>query len=249
MNLINRFNNNSSSTSSTHNLTSFSVCTQIGHRNAASRQVEEDTSPFQIFVAECRQPFHDVICGTPDQQVSSKQLRTFLVANFEQGKVSSSEGKNMEWVYQLLSISQRPIDVCKTAYVAVTGISPSALDYAQKQVRKNVSSLGLTLGHDDITAFDHRSGGGGIRSLQEAFDFFGIDYQPFAVNNINSLVDITQIPDNTKAFLCVTYLIDWFGLSGEMEVLFTYYDKINLLMLNTFDVQFCIYSLILTSYI
>jgi hypothetical protein len=77
--------------------------------------------------------------------------------------------------------------------------------------------LGLILGNDDIAAFDRHSGGG-IRSLEEAFDFFGMDFHTFAVNNIHSLVDITAVPDNTKAFLCVTYLIDWFGLSGEMEV-------------------------------
>ena len=193
------------------------MCQQIGHRNAASRQIEALASPFQLFVVECRQPFQEVICGTNDEQMASKQLRTYLVSSFEQAKVSSSEGKNNEWVYQLLSISQRPIEVCKTAYVAVTGISPSAIDYAQKRVRNNISSLGLILGNDDIAAFDRHSGGG-IRSLEEAFDFFGMDFHTFAVNNIHSLVDITAVPDNTKAFLCVTYLIDWFGLSGEMEV-------------------------------
>ena len=220
-NLIQRFNNCSSSNNN-NNLTSFNVCHQIGRPNSASRQLESGTSLFQSFVVECRQPFYDVICGTSDQQAASKQLNTFLVANFEQAKVVSlSGGKYVDWVYQLLSISQRPIEVCKTAYVAVIGISPSSIDYAQRKVRENVSALGLTLGNDDITAFDHRFGSR-IRSLEEAFDYFGMDYHTFAVNNVNSLVDITEVPENTKAFLCVTYLIDWFGLSGEMEVFISY---------------------------
>ena len=140
------------------------MCQQIG-------QIEALASLFQIFVVECRQPFQEVICGANDEQMASKQLRTYLVSSFEQAKIySSSEGKNNEWVYQLLSISQRPIEVCKTAYVAVTGISPSAIDYAQKRVRNNISSLRLILGNDDIAAFDRHSGGG-IRSLEEAVDF------------------------------------------------------------------------------
>jgi len=40
-------------------------------------------------------------------------------------------------------------------------------------------------------------------------------------------VDINQVPENTKSFLCVTYLIDWFGLSGEMEVYILYENNIN----------------------
>jgi len=135
--LIQRFKPTTSSSSSinnNNNLTSFNVCQQIGHRNAASRQIEALASPFQLFVVECRQPFQEVICGTNDEQMASKQLRTYLVSSFEQAKVSSSEGKNNEWVYQLLSISQRPIEVCKTAYVAVTGMFPSTIDYAQKRV-------------------------------------------------------------------------------------------------------------------
>ena len=254
-NLIQRFNYCSSSSSSSNNnsLTSFIVCHQIGRINTASRQLKPGiSSPFQTFVVECRQPFYDVICGTThDQQVASKQLHTFLVANFEQGKVSSSEGKYIDWVYHLVSISQRPIEVCKTAYIAVTGISASAINYAQRKVRENVSSFGLTLGDDDITAFD-RSSGSGIRSLEKAFDFFGLDYHTFAVNNVNSLVDITQIPDDTKAFLCVTYLVDWFGLSGEMEVFLFYVNLckviiiVNIFLLSNYSY---VHSLILTSYI
>ena len=252
--LIQRFNYSSSNSSSNNNsLTSLNVCHQIGRINAASRQLQSGiSSPFQTFVVECRQPFYDVICGTTDdQQVASKQLHTFLVAKFEQGKVSSTEGKYIDWIYHLVSISQRPIEVCKTAYVAVTGISASALNYAQRKVRENVSSLGLTLGDDDITAFD-RSSGSGIRSLEKAFDFFGLDYHTFAVNNVNSLVDITQIPDDTKAFLCVTYLVDWFGLSGEMEVFLFYVSLckviiiVNIFLLSNYSY---VHSLILTSYI
>jgi hypothetical protein len=111
-NLIQRFNNCSSSNNN-NNLTSFNVCHQIGRANSASRQLESGTSLFQSFVVECcRQPFYDVICGTSDQQAASKQLNTFLVANFEQAKVVSlSGGKYVDWIYQLLSISQRLIEV------------------------------------------------------------------------------------------------------------------------------------------
>ena len=86
-NLIQRFKPTTSSSSSinnNNNLTSFNVCQQIGHRNAASRQIEALASPFQLFVFECRQPFQEVICGTNDEQMASKQLRTYLVSSFEQ---------------------------------------------------------------------------------------------------------------------------------------------------------------------
>ena len=98
--LIQRFNNCSSSNNN-NNLTSFNVCHQIGRSNSASRQLESGTSLFQSFVVECRQPFYDVICGTSDQQAASKQLYTFLVANFEQAKVVFlSGGKYVVWIYQ-----------------------------------------------------------------------------------------------------------------------------------------------------
>jgi hypothetical protein len=90
--LIQRFKPSSSSINN-NNLTSFNVCQQIGHRNAASRQIEALASPFQIFVVEYRQPFQEVICWTNDEQMASKQLRTNLKSSFEQAKVSSSEGK------------------------------------------------------------------------------------------------------------------------------------------------------------
>lgn len=218
-NLINTCNNNIINSSSSSR--SYSICTQLGNRRAASRNVSVDETPFQHFVFECRQPFADVLVGTESDRVAAnKQLRTFLVASFEKNKVESSspaDGKNLEWIYYLYSLSKAPIQVCKTAYVAVTGLSGSAIDYAQKQIRNHVSSESLILAKDDIDAFD-ASFVGGIRILEDAFDYFGIDFLKFSTNNENNIVDINKLPDTPEALICAAYLIDWFNLSGEMEV-------------------------------
>ena len=204
---------------------------------AASRHVSIDATAFQQFVLECRQPFEDVLAGTESDKVAAaKQLRTFLVASFEKAKVESvsSDGKNFEWIYQLYSLSKAPIQVCKTAYIAVTGISSSSIEYAQKQIRNHISSESLLLNNYDIAAFD-RGNGGGVRSLEEAFDYFGLDYHKFSMNNTdNNILDINNLPDNPVSFICATYLIDWFNLSGEMEV--------SIIKTNKFILHFIIFA-------
>ena len=123
---------------------SYGFCIQLGSPQAASRHVSIDATAFQQFVLECRQPFEDVLAGTESDKVAAaKQLRTFLVASFEKAKVESisCDGKNFEWIYQLYSLCKAPIQVCKTAYIAVTGISSSSIEYRWRVVSRPSSYI------------------------------------------------------------------------------------------------------------
>ena len=101
--------------------------------------------------------------------------------------------------------------MCKTAYIIITGVSLQAIDYSQRLVRDNVSAESILLGKADQ---EPKTKGD---SLKEAFEKFSLDYNLYQ-QNINHFVDFMKIPDTTTAFMCVTFLAEWFELAGEQEV-------------------------------
>ena len=100
--------------------------------------------------------------------------------------------------------------MCKTTYVIITGISVTAIDYAQHLVRKNTSAESIIL-----KGCDERSRK--LESLKEAFDSFGMNFNLYELN-INQFVDVMKISDTPTAFICVTFLAEWFELAGEEGV-------------------------------
>ena len=79
----------------------------------------------------------------------------------------------------------------------------------QRLVRKNTSAESIILKGDERSLKQE--------SLKEAFASFGMNFNLYQ-QNINQFVDIMKIPDSTTAFLCVTFLAEWFELAGEQEV-------------------------------
>ena len=100
--------------------------------------------------------------------------------------------------------------MCKTTYVIITGISVTAIDYAQRLVRKNTSAESIILKECDECSRKQES-------LKEAFDCFGMNFNLYE-QNINQFIDVMKIPDTATAFICVTFLAEWFELAGEQEV-------------------------------
>jgi hypothetical protein len=167
---------------------------------------------FDQFLKEIRQPFHALQAGAGSDEEASKQLRWYLVQKFTENRTYDPENKhNFLYLYQLHSLSRGIITVCKTAYIIITGVSLQAIDYSQRLVRDNVSAESILLGKADQ---ETKTKGD---SLKEAFEKFSLDYNLYQ-QNINHFVDFMKIPDTTTAFMCVTFLAEWFELAGEQEV-------------------------------
>ena len=185
---------------------SFLFCQQIGIPTP-----NIPTFEFDKFVEEVRRPLFEFKAGTSSDEEASNQLRYYLVQKFTENRIGDPDNKqNFFYLYQLHSLSRGTITVCKTTYIVITGISVAAIDYAQRLVRRNTSAESIILRDCDGRNAKQES-------LKEAFSSFGLNYNLYH-QNINQFVDIMKIPDSTTAFLCVTFLAEWFELAGEQEV-------------------------------
>ena len=166
---------------------------------------------FDQFLEEVRRPFFALQAGVDSPAEASEQLRYYLVQKFTENRIGDPDNKqNFFYLYQLHSLSRGTITVCKTTYIVITGISVAAIDYAQRLVCRNTSAESIILRDCDGRNAKQES-------LKEAFSSFGLNYNLYQ-QNINQFVDIMKIPDSTTAFLCVTFLAEWFELAGEQEV-------------------------------
>ena len=96
---------------------------------------------FDQFLEEVRRPFFALQAGVDSPAEASEQLRYYLVQKFTENRIYDSENKqNHLYIYQLHSLSRGLIQVCKTAYIIMTGVSVQAIDYAQRLVRKEISA-------------------------------------------------------------------------------------------------------------
>ena len=191
---------------SSFDTSSFLFCQQIGIPTP-----NIPTFEFDKFVEEVRRPLFEFKAGTSSDEEASNQLRYYLVQKFTENRIGDADNKqNFLYLYQLHSLSRGTITVCKTTYIVITGISVAAIDYAQRLVRRNTSAESIILRDCDGRNAKQES-------LKEAFSSFGLNYNLYQ-QNINQFVDIMKIPDSTTAFLCVTFLAEWFELAGEQEV-------------------------------
>ena len=182
-------------------------CQQIGMPMSSIPILE-----FDKFIEEVRRPLFALTAGTTSKEEANDQIRYYLVQKFTENRIGDPSNKhNFLYHYQLHSLSRGVITVCKTTYIIITGISVTAIDYAQRLVRKNTSAESIILkGCDDELSLKQES-------LKEAFVSFGMNYNLYQ-QNVNQFVDIMKIPDSPTAFICVTFLAEWFELAGEQEV-------------------------------
>lgn len=182
-------------------------CQQIGVPRTSIPSLE-----FDQFIEEVRRPFFALTAGTTSTEEANDQLRYYLVQKFTENRIGDPNDKhNVLYLYQLHSLSRGVITVCKTTYIIITGVSLSVIEYAQKLVRKNTSPESIILrGTDNDRSLKQES-------LKDAFSSFGMNYNLYQ-QNINQFVDIMKIPESPTAFICVTFLAEWFELAGEQEV-------------------------------
>ena len=167
-------------------------------------------SAFDCFVEEVRKPFYDMMLGTESDTDRDKQLLYYLVQKFTENRQQATNKHNFKYIYQLHSLSRGTISVCKFAYIVITGIKDEMINYAQRLVRDQVSAESILFGKDESSE-DRK-----IRSLRDAFDHFALDFNLYQ-QNINSYVEVNNIPDTVTGFICTTFLMDWFQLAGEQE--------------------------------
>ena len=194
-------------------------CQQIGMPTSSIPYLE-----FDKFIEEVRRPLFALTAGTTSTEEANDQLRYYLVQKFTENRIGDPDNKqNFLYLYQLHSLSRGVITVCKTTYIVITGISLSAIDYAQRLVRKNTSAESIILKGDERSLKQE--------SLKEAFASFGMNFNLYQ-QNINQFVDIMKIPDTPTACICVAFLAEWFELAGEQEVcksfVTIYYTRLNI---------------------
>ena len=183
-------------------------CQQIGMPTTSIPLLE-----FDKFIEEVRRPFFALTTGTTSIEEANDQLRYYLVQKFTENRIGgdpNDKHNNFLYLYQLHSLSRGVITVCKTTYIIITGVSLSVIEYAQKLVRKNTSPESIILRGTDDRSIKQES-------LKEAFVSFGMNYNLYQ-QNVNQFVDIMKIPESPTAFICVTFLAEWFELAGEQEV-------------------------------
>jgi len=181
-------------------------CQQIGMPTSSIPILE-----FDKFIEEVRRPLFALTAGTASKEEANDQIRYYLVQKFTENRIGDPDNKhNFLYQYQLHSLSRGVVNVCKTTYINITGISSTAIDYAQRLVRKNTSAESIILKGSDERSVKQES-------LKEAFESFGMNFNLYE-HNINQFVDIMKIPDSPTAFMCVTFLAEWFELAGEQEV-------------------------------
>jgi hypothetical protein len=181
-------------------------CQQIGVPTSSIPILE-----FDKFIEEVRRPLFALTAGTASKEEANDQIRYYLVQKFTENRIGDPDNKhNFLYQYQLHSLSRGVVNVCKTTYINITGISSTAIDYAQRLVRKNTSAESIIMKGSDERSVKQES-------LKEAFESFGMNFNLYE-HNINQFVDIMKIPDSPTAFMCVTFLAEWFELAGEQEV-------------------------------
>ena len=209
----NRRSSSSSSDEPQRDIDSFLFCQQVG--------IPSDTIPFIAFdqlLEEIRKPLRQLIAGSGNQAEANDQLRYYLVQKYTENRVYASEDgsnhHNTLYIYQVYSLSRGITTVCKTSYVVLTGISVQAIDYAQRLVRNNISAESIILSNfDEINTKTKED------QLKEAFEEFNLDYNLYSLNINRRFVDIMMVPDSQTAFMCVTFLAEWFELAGDQEVI------------------------------
>lgn len=199
---------------------------------------------FDQFIEEVRKPLYLLQAGIDSETEANKQLRYYLVQKFTENRVFDADDNkhNYEYIYQLHSLSRGVVTVCKMAYIIITGVSYQAIEYAQKLVRNNVSAEGILLGKDDQSSSKTKGD-----NLKEAFEKFHLDYNIYQLN-VNHFVDLMKIPDSTTAFMCVTFLAEWFELAGEQEVHILLTTSNNLFVSLIMLFYYLFFSLTLTRY-
>jgi hypothetical protein len=85
--------------------------------------------------------------------------------------------------------------------VVITGIKDEIINYAQRQVREQVSAESILFGNNDSE--DRR-----MRSLRDTFDYFALDFNLYE-QNLNNFVEVNNVPESEAGFICTTFLMDW----------------------------------------
>ena len=108
---------------------------------------------------------------------------------------------------QILYFPTRKFSACQEQFQSlVTLESTSFTGFSNTATRIRASPFDLDL----MEHIEHCS--------VEAFEEFNLDYNLYSLN-INRFVDIMMVPDSQSAFMCVTFLAEWFELAGDQEVI------------------------------
>jgi hypothetical protein len=103
--------------------------------------------------------------------------------------------------------------VCKIAFMAVMDIREHIVESAQRKIRSGIRNEAL-IDKDVGESTDRKAN----LSLEECLNYFEIDHQNYS-HHLKCFVSFAHVPDTVTGLLATAFLVDFFQICGEQEVL------------------------------
>ena len=101
--------------------------------------------------------------------------------------------------------------------MAVMDIRETFIEQAQQKVRHGTKHESLIDKDEGVAKDRHKF------NLEECFDYFEIDYEYYS-SNLECFVNLNQVPDTNTGLIATAFLVDFFEICGEQEVIiYCYY--------------------------
>ena len=99
--------------------------------------------------------------------------------------------------------------------MAVMDIRETTIDYAQRKIRKGSSQEAL-LEKDLGEANDRLKKN---LTIEECFNYYEIDHDHYQ-NSLKCFVKLSHVPNTVTGLITTAFLVDFFEICGEQEVLY-----------------------------
>ena len=146
---------------------------------------------------------------TKDYRRDDKALTNYLITKFEEKRYETSKGKT-QWAYDLMHPTLGLISCCRSAFMAVFGVTKGKLEWVQGRVRKCVAGL---VSHQE--SLDGRNGK--PKTMKEIFGTFGLDLDVYR-DHITNWLDFSAVSDSPETLVATAWLSDYIELDGEFQV-------------------------------
>jgi hypothetical protein len=167
----------------------------------ARQERQQKESSFDEFVNSVRE-------ASSYWRNDDKTWTDFLVEHFR-GKYTKAPSGKYRWIYSLVHPHHGQIVCCRSAYMAIMGVSYNKLEYVQSLVKAGIA--GMT---SDRFSENRRSR---PMTQSEIFRLFNLDIEVFR-DNIRNWCDFSAVGDSTKSLVATAWLCDYIDLDGDEQV-------------------------------
>ena len=172
--------------------------------------------------SEKKKQFHDIVDAnrtawsryfiqennTPTVKSEKRaQLAKELKIYFNKYCDPRNDNRKWESAYRLRMPDLSEVQVCRTAWCAINGLSINGVEWIQRKLRQ-FKGANLTVGALD--------GVDDEVNMKTAFEHFGIDIEG-CHSYISNFVELHEVPESEASLVLVCWLADYFDLIGEEQ--------------------------------